>query len=154
MLTNHHRRAHTNEEYTCDQCGKVYRYKFNFNKHLETHSGVISRPFVCEFCGVGFRRNMELKVFQRTNEPFLAFFVSFQLQSRSHATRRTIEAYTRAKSGSNACIVRLNLVQAHVTICICAKFMVCSSAFVIPNGFNWRMFLKIRSFFGFQVFRY
>lgn len=57
-----HRKRHTAAQYKCNQCDKAYRDKQNLTKHLETHTGSIEKRFVCDFCGMGFRRNTELKV--------------------------------------------------------------------------------------------
>lgn len=58
-----HRKTHTDElEYKCNQCDKAFRKKISLRRHLEYHTGSIVKPFICDFCGKGFRLNANLVV--------------------------------------------------------------------------------------------
>lgn len=54
--------SHTEFEHECSECDRKFRKKQSLRAHMETHSGVINRPHVCDFCGKGFRRNANLMV--------------------------------------------------------------------------------------------
>lgn len=66
-----HRLTHTASKFKCNQCDKTYRSKFSLQKHLELHTGSIAKPFVCDICGTGFRRNADLKVSIIRFRPFI-----------------------------------------------------------------------------------
>jgi hypothetical protein len=53
-------------EFHCEQCGKIFKKKFNFESHLVTHSG--SRDFVCNICGAAFARNHDRDRHEKTHE--------------------------------------------------------------------------------------
>lgn len=58
-----HRKTHTDElEHKCNQCEKAFRKKISLQRHLEYHTGSITKPFVCDFCGKAFRLNANLVV--------------------------------------------------------------------------------------------
>lgn len=58
-----HRKTHTDDlEYKCNQCEKAFRKKISLRRHLEYHTGSIVKPFICDFCGKGFRLNANLVV--------------------------------------------------------------------------------------------
>lgn len=60
-----HRKTHTDEnEYKCThaECNKTFRKKISLRRHLEYHTGQIAKPYICDFCGKGFRLNPNLVV--------------------------------------------------------------------------------------------
>ncbi|XP_072015647.1 uncharacterized protein [Amphiura filiformis] len=48
--------------YSCDICGKTYKYVFHMREHRLTHSG--NHPFVCKICNTGFFRQRQLREHQ------------------------------------------------------------------------------------------
>lgn len=48
--------------YSCDICGKTYKYVFHMREHRLTHSG--QHPFVCKICNTGFFRQRQLREHQ------------------------------------------------------------------------------------------
>lgn len=61
QLRRHHL-IHTDVRHKCTQCDRSFRTTYSLKKHVETHTGTIPRPFVCDFCQMGFRHRMDLKV--------------------------------------------------------------------------------------------
>ncbi|KAM9316638.1 zinc finger and BTB domain-containing protein 24 [Gastrophryne carolinensis] len=50
-------------DYTCKDCGKVFKYKHFLAVHRRTHTG--ERPFRCADCGKGFSQKHALRVHER-----------------------------------------------------------------------------------------
>lgn len=61
-LLGKHRKTHIESQFKCDQCGKQFRSINSLNYHLESHTGVIAKPFACDFCPSTFRMNRHLQV--------------------------------------------------------------------------------------------
>ena len=50
-LLNEHNFSHTGAKlYQCKECPKAFRYRKNFKLHLEIHTEVVSRSYLCEVC--------------------------------------------------------------------------------------------------------
>lgn len=76
-----HRLTHIEvPQFKCDQCDKAFRVKNSLKKHLETHTGVVAKPHICDYCGMGFRHNVNLKVFIKGFFP-LFLFTKLKLKS-------------------------------------------------------------------------
>lgn len=60
-LKTHHL-THLDAQHRCNECHKAFKSKYSLKMHLETHTGVVTKPHVCDFCGKGFRTNAELQV--------------------------------------------------------------------------------------------
>lgn len=98
-----HRKTHTDElEYKCTQCEKAFRKKISLRRHLEYHSGEIVKPFICDFCGKGFRLNANLVVCALSYCSLLSWDIIDFLPSLTH---RSIEEFTLVKSHTFANIV-------------------------------------------------
>lgn len=85
-----HSSTHTDSKFKCDKCEKTFHTKQSLKKHLEIHSGFIARPFKCEFCSTGFRRNVDLKVICRPFYYTFQYLCTFSLRtgSSTHSYRR------------------------------------------------------------------
>nr|XP_020481032.1 zinc finger protein with KRAB and SCAN domains 1-like [Monopterus albus] len=63
---NRHLRNHKMENrYCCEMCKKNFRYNSVFLIHMRTHTG--ERAFVCKTCGKGFKKSSALKVHLTTH---------------------------------------------------------------------------------------
>ncbi|XP_056588274.1 zinc finger protein 501-like [Triplophysa dalaica] len=50
---NRHMKVHTGENsYKCDQCGKIFNRKDHLNEHMKVHTG--EKPYRCDQCGKRF----------------------------------------------------------------------------------------------------
>lgn len=69
---NVHLVTHTEYEFKCTLCEKLFRHKRSLDAHMEYHSGAIEKPFVCDICEKSFRRNFDLRVciFELVSCPF------------------------------------------------------------------------------------
>lgn len=70
-----HSMTHTEYEFKCTQCEKLFRHKRSLEKHMEYHTGAIVKSFVCDVCGKAFRRNPDLLVCNRWNFDILTYFL-------------------------------------------------------------------------------
>lgn len=72
-----HHKTHTHElEYKCNQCDKAFRKKISLHRHLEYHTGMVAKPFICDFCGKAFRLNANLVVCVRSYVDKFAMLLS------------------------------------------------------------------------------
>ncbi len=64
-LEEHHRKKHLDEKmFSCNQCGVVFSWRENLNKHMRMHSYV---NYTCVQCGRGFMDNTSLRVHIRNH---------------------------------------------------------------------------------------
>lgn len=61
-LLNSHHISHTEFQHKCTLCDKTYRKKASLKMHMESHTGLISKPYICDVCSKGFRKNCDLVV--------------------------------------------------------------------------------------------
>lgn len=61
-LLNSHLAVHSDFQFKCPQCDKMFRKKQGLKRHMEFHAETIVKPFVCDYCEKSFRRNSDLRV--------------------------------------------------------------------------------------------
>ena len=60
-------------KYECRSCGKIFKTKYTFAKHMKMPQHTRDRPFVCATCGKGFRLSSTLcrhKIIHTSQRPF------------------------------------------------------------------------------------
>lgn len=57
-----HQTTHSEFEYECVECEKKFRSKYYLRIHMETHTGIMNKPYICDICETGFRHKYLLMV--------------------------------------------------------------------------------------------
>ena len=80
-LNSHMKAAHSKSSpsFRCIDCGKCFKDRNNFKKHLFTHSDI--KPYICATCGKGFIRKDLLKKHSFKCTPSLLQNSTFQKQN-------------------------------------------------------------------------
>lgn len=61
LLTTHIRTKHSDHRpFSCDACGKSFKFATSYNKHLLTHTDI--KNYHCDVCGRSFRQQSAFKV--------------------------------------------------------------------------------------------
>lgn len=66
-------KANDPTKYDCPYCGKVFKTKYTFEKHMRMPEHTSERPFACPTCGKGFRLSSTLcrhKITHTNQRPF------------------------------------------------------------------------------------
>ncbi|XP_061832885.1 uncharacterized protein [Nerophis lumbriciformis] len=61
-------RHHTNNKhFDCSECGKSFKWKSNFTRHVRTHTGTGEKPFTCSVCKKSFSTKQIMTTHMRTH---------------------------------------------------------------------------------------
>ncbi|XP_074480728.1 uncharacterized protein LOC141761292 [Sebastes fasciatus] len=65
LLEIHHTTNTGKQSFSCDTCGKDFKYNFKLKIHMRTHTG--EKPYVCKTCGKRFSHITSLKTHMGTH---------------------------------------------------------------------------------------
>ncbi|XP_015234088.1 PREDICTED: gastrula zinc finger protein XlCGF57.1-like [Cyprinodon variegatus] len=85
------REVQTDKKFTCDDCGKMFSIKSNFNRHKMIHTGL--KPFCCDLCGHSFSLKGNLKAHMRVHtgqKPFCCDICGQRFSQKSNLNTHLI----------------------------------------------------------------
>jgi len=82
-------------QFECDFCGKMFKFLWDYNNHLKTHSK--KKYFECESCGMSYMRQQNLNKHIRTKHVFSTTNKEFKCEMcpNSYTSRHYFESHMR-----------------------------------------------------------
>nr|XP_029719022.1 zinc finger protein 665-like [Aedes albopictus] len=90
-LGAHKRSAHTDEQFMCEQCPKMFKTRSGLESHKGEHDADLRKPVKCELCGKEMRRGASLakhmKVIHTIGDPVNCNMCGKQFRTKFHMMR-------------------------------------------------------------------
>ncbi|XP_054896924.1 zinc finger protein 664-like isoform X2 [Poeciliopsis prolifica] len=85
------RKVHAGDTFSCEDCGKTFVRKYNFNRHKRIHTE--QKSFCCELCEERFNRKSSLNLHMRIHTEYKPFCCDLCGQGLRH--KRSLNAHMR-----------------------------------------------------------
>ncbi|XP_030272557.1 zinc finger protein 37-like [Sparus aurata] len=95
---DHYMHRGEKKQYSCEACGKAFKYKSRLCMHMKTHTGEM--PYSCTTCGQGFSFRSSLMIHMRIHtgeKPFVCKTCGRGFTRRAHMTVHMRRAHTGEK---------------------------------------------------------
>ena len=88
-----------NEQYQCNNCGKLFANSTIFHEHMQMHNG--EKPFKCSICGNSFQNDTSLNEHMEVHnlvKPFQSIYISCSDSLVNNTTLKEDIAHTGEKN--------------------------------------------------------